>query len=72
MKKLIIKLIVVLILVLALFLSAVGANRVQALTACNPLIHFPCTGGGIVCIDKHGHIRHFHGRIHDGWRCIAI
>ncbi len=70
MKRFIVKLIVV-VLLLAL-LSPVAYGRAQALVACNPLLHFPCTGGGIVCVDKHGHVHRWHGHVHEGWHCIAI
>ena len=71
MKKLIVKLIVVAALLVALLLP-VAVGHAHALIACNPLLHFPCTGGGIVCVDKHGHVHRWHGRIHDGWHCVAI
>ena len=70
MKQLIIKLIVVAMLLLALLMPVAG--RAHALIACNPLLHFPCTGGGIVCVDKHGHVHRFHGHVPTGWHCIAI
>ena len=71
MKRFIVRLIVVVVLGLVL-LPVAGGERAHALVACNPLLHFPCTGGGIVCVDKHGHIHRFHGHVHRGWHCIAI
>ena len=64
------KLIVVFMLLLALVLPAVP--HAQALVACPSPFHRPCTGGGIVCVDKHGHIRRWHGKVHPGWHCVAI
>ena len=72
MKRFIVKLIVVVALLVALSSSALIAGHAHALVACQPLVHFPCTGGGIVCVDKHGHVHRWHGRIHDGWHCVAI
>lgn len=65
------KLIVLFTLLLALVLPAVP--HAQALIACPGPWHLSCIGhGGIVCVDKHGHIRRWHGRIHKGWHCVAI
>ncbi len=71
MKHFIVKLIVVFALLLVLLLP-VAVGHAHALIACNPLLHFPCTGGGIVCVDKHGHVHRFHGVVHRGWHCVAI
>ena len=71
MRKRIVKLIVVVALLLALSVSVAGSGHAHALIACPPL-HRPCTGGGIVCVDRHGHVHRFHGHIHPGWHCIAI
>ena len=72
MKRFIVKLIVVAALLAALLLPVASASHAHALIACNPLLHFPCTGGGIVCVDKHGHVHRWHGHVHEGWHCIAI
>ncbi len=75
MKRFIVKLIVVFALLLALLLPVAGASHAHALIACPPTasgLRLPCTGGGIVCVDKHSHVHRFHGRIHEGWHCVAI
>jgi len=63
--------VVVLLAVLAVGLLSFAQTRAaSALIACNPLLHFPCTGGGIICIDKHGHLHRWH--INTKFHCIAI
>lgn len=71
MKRLIVKLIVVIALAVALLLP-VASGHAHALVACNPLLHFPCTGGGVICVDKHGHVHRFHGHVPPSWHCVAI
>src|SRR5258708_8839927 len=71
-KRFIVKLIVIATLGTALLLPVASASHAHALIACNPLLHFPCTGGGIVCVDKHGHVHRFHGVVHRGCHCIAF
>ncbi len=71
MKHFIASVVLAAVLLLAL-LSPVAVGRAHALVACQPLVHFPCTGGGVVCVDKHGHVHRWHGQIHRGWHCIAI
>ena len=69
MKQFIVKLIVVAVMLLALLLPVAGAGNAHALVACQPLLHFPCTGGGVICVDKHGHVKR---HIKPQWHCIAI
>ncbi len=74
MKRFIVKLIVVAVLLLAL-LSLVAIGHAHALIACPPTasgLRLPCTGGGIVCVDRRGHVHRFHGHVPPGWHCIAI
>jgi len=69
MKKLIAKFIIVVALLLALLTPVAASGRAQALVACQPLVHFPCTGGGIVCVDRHGRV---FDRFHPHSHCVAI
>lgn len=69
MRKFIVKLIVVTALLVLLAGLPVAVGHAHALIACQPLVHFPCTGGGIVCIDKHGRV---FDRSHPHAHCVAI
>ncbi len=74
MKRFIVKLIVVAIMLLAL-LSPVAVGHAHALIACPPTasgLRLPCTGGGVVCVDRHGHVHRWHGHVPTGWHCVAI
>jgi len=68
MKKLVVKFIVVFVMLLAL-LAPAAVGHAHALIACQPLVHFPCTGGGVICVDKHGRV---FDRFHPHSHCVAI
>ena len=79
MKRFIVKLIVSLalaaVLLLALLGSVAGAAHGHALIACPPTasgLVRSCTGGGVICVDRQGHVHRWHGHIPTGWHCVAI
>ncbi len=73
--KLIVVSVVIAVLLLALLLPVAGASHAQALIACPPTasgLRLPCTGGGVICVDRHGHVHRWHGHVPTGWHCVAI
>ncbi len=75
MKRFIVKLIVIAALLLALLLPVASASHAHALIACPPTasgLVRSCTGGGIICVDRHGHVHRWHGHVPQGWHCVAI
>src|SRR5258708_3301803 len=71
MKHFIASVVLAAVLLLALF-SPVAVGRAHALVACQPLVHGKSTGGGVVCVGKHGHLHRWPGQIHRGGHFIAV
>ncbi len=74
MKQFIVSLALAAMLLLAL-LSPVAVGHAHALIACPPTaggLVRSCTGGSIVCVDRHGRVHRWHGHVPTGWHCVAI
>ncbi len=72
MKKLFIVVILLAVLVFGT-LAFTPVRAASALIACPPSVsglRIPCTGGGIICVDKHGHLHRWH--INTKFHCVAI